>query len=248
MKTKCQKGFTLIELLVVIAIIAMLAAMLLPALAKAKEKAKRTQCLSQMRQVGLAYSMYNDTSAGRLPTAHNVPYFGDPNAPDNVLKVLMPYLGSKVDGLSSTRVYACPSLKPSDNFPPTITSDAGLFPSQFVIDRKLNNIRNPAGTVVIQESNVRSALYLTEPEGGLYADPPRDWYTQWHTWGDTTKVEYMSNAHEQGGNLVFCDGHAKYSKYKALTSLDFGLVSASTGKPVPWMASESSSRDQYIPY
>ncbi|HVM61736.1 MAG TPA: DUF1559 domain-containing protein [Verrucomicrobiae bacterium] len=67
------KGFTLIELLLTLLIIAILSAMLLPALMQPREKARRANCLSNLKQLGLAISMYAQENGGRCPADSSSP-------------------------------------------------------------------------------------------------------------------------------------------------------------------------------
>ena len=89
-----RRGFTLIELLVVIAIIAILAAILFPVFARAREKARQSSCLSNVKQIGLGLRMYNDDYDGYWPCYHT-DYIG-------WARLVMPYV-------SNEQIFKCPS-------------------------------------------------------------------------------------------------------------------------------------------
>ncbi len=195
-----KRGFTLIELLVVIAIIAILAAILFPVFAKAREKARQTSCLSNVKQMGLAAMMYiQDYDEIFFPRCTGT--WGQPGAvywyPRSTAEpgLIMPYV-------KNMQVFICPSEQTRRGYGYNI----GLG---FV---ELARVNKPAEKVVFSDDTFGSAV-LYHPSQGVYnwganfVNPPGSTGSAIQ-WG----VNCPYGRHNGFVNVAFADGHAKAMK------------------------------------
>jgi prepilin-type N-terminal cleavage/methylation domain-containing protein/prepilin-type processing-associated H-X9-DG protein len=219
-----RRGFTLIELLVVIAIIAILAAILFPVFAQARDKARGTACLSNAKQQALAIHMYAQDYDETLPLVYYGEWGTKPQPAGHFpwLKVLMPYVKNK-------GVYTCPSLAsahwdtlagaygkgPDYEFPSVVGYGFNLL-----MDKKpLAAMQAPASTIAIAETRYY-------PPGDKRYNGAWGWYFAYapdpksvdadtkRTWSELL----IADRHNNGNNVCFADGHAKFLRWSVITN------------------------------
>ncbi len=178
-----RSGFTLIELLVVIAIIAILAAILFPVFARAREKARQTSCMSNMKQLATSARMYSSDYDSRI-----VPYSlgGDPGGAPVFWDRLQPYVKNE-------QIFDCPSTS-QDGAASRWRRDYGLnnymeaFNGFYLRETSLEEIQTPSDTAQFGETACVSRSYCVYYGGAFILQP----------------------VHNGGCNLAFFDGHSKW--------------------------------------
>jgi len=197
-----RRGFTLIELLVVIAIIAILAAILFPVFARAREKARQTSCLSNIKQIGLGMQMYAQDYDETMPSGLYCNWTsGGPYGCHGM--VLQPYI-------KNLNILECPSLRgwslsPARVEPPTTWY--GSYGWNHMVSGRMGAITAPASMVYVFDCrspwiDYNGAVWDRVSGRGIMkyygnADQPTDW-------------------HNDGLNVGFVDGHAKWTKVQGI--------------------------------
>ncbi len=201
-----KRGFTLIELLVVIAIIAILAAILFPVFARAREKARQTSCLSNVKQIMLGVVMYAQDYDETFP-----PYRWVQDPPTSVWI-------DRDNSAANNRHFWAEAVEPylkNDQilFCPSSTYDTGTVSGgkrylTYAYNGKMNYTKvalfqDTAGTIALGDIPVRHADRT--PVGYV-----ENWFIS--TSNDTRWIQYgwWSDIHNGGGNYAFVDGHAKW--------------------------------------
>ncbi len=204
-----RRGFTLIELLVVIAIIAILAAILFPVFARAREKARQTSCLSNVKEITLAVLMYISDYDGCYPRSFYNATTG--TCDDKIFWPLVvdPYIKSGATNTAwsggSIGIWKCPSMSTIASWYCGAYADYGMNSSIFGMMEA--RITQPAETIMIGEPWISHATAPANKEGWYawitpYADDPS--FTPDYYAGRGTRY-----AHNGMANWGFCDGHAK---------------------------------------